>query len=169
MSEVSIIQATFVSSAEAERALRALRDRGFEPAQIEVLSSTPQHELTSYLHLRPSRAPRIALLGGIVGAMLGYLLAAWTARVWSLPTGGMPIVAPFTVGIIVFETTALIAILSTAVTLLYEGRLVRFSGHWVDTSVLERHPDGTIVIAVRCPNADQTNLATEVLQSKSGW
>lgn len=164
MREAAIIQGAFPDSGKAERALRQLRGAGFEAAQIELLSSTPLHELAPHLSLKPSRARAIAILGGAIGAFLGYVLAAWTARAWPLETGAMPIVAPFTVGIIIFETTALVAIICTATAFLLGGRLLRSSGHLVGTSVLSSYPDGTIVIAVRCRTIEQAEVAGQILQ-----
>ena len=58
----------------------------------------------------------------------------------------MPIVAPWTVGLITYETTMLGAVLATLVGLLVELRLPNFKNLPYDPSVV----DGGVVLAVSC-------------------
>jgi len=64
-----------------------------------------------------------AVVGGFVGAGIGLLLTTWTSRRVNLVTGGMPIVSPWAFGVIVFELTALGAILSTLGRMIVEAGL----------------------------------------------
>ncbi|MBI4470603.1 MAG: DUF3341 domain-containing protein [Acidobacteria bacterium] len=159
-----VLLGAFDDANMAGHALRELTSAGFSPEQVDLISSTPQHQLAPYLRRPPSRAYGIAMLAGVIGGFLGYGLGATTAEAYPLITGGMPIVAPFSVGIIVFETIAMMAIVATAGTLLIGGRLVVSSGHLVDTSVLKDYPDGTIVVAARFGNAEQKSAAAKILQ-----
>ena len=59
--------------------------------------------------------PWLAPLGAIIGAAVGYALSAFTQRTYPLPTGGMPIVAMWPTGIIMYELMMLGAILATIV------------------------------------------------------
>jgi hypothetical protein len=67
-----------------------------------------------------------------------------TALNYPLVKGGMPIVAPWTVGLITYETTMLGAVLATLVGLLVELRLPNYKNLPYDASVV----DGAIVLAV---------------------
>ncbi|SVD86740.1 uncharacterized protein METZ01_LOCUS439594, partial [marine metagenome] len=50
-----------------------------------------------------SRAPLMAVLGGLMGGTIAILLVTLTSRAYPLPTGGMPIVPLPTAGVITFE------------------------------------------------------------------
>ncbi|HWO02567.1 MAG TPA: quinol:electron acceptor oxidoreductase subunit ActD [Blastocatellia bacterium] len=108
---------------EALAALTELKREGVSRSSITVMSSEP-------LHLEADEEPKtriagFAIAGGIIGAALAMLLTVWTSRRVDLVTGGMPIVSPWAFGIIVFELTALGAILATVGRMLYESRLLR--------------------------------------------
>ncbi len=68
----------------------------------------------------------LAAVGGLVGGTCGYLLTSLTQRAYPLPTGGMPIVPPWTNGIIVYELTMLGAILTTLVYMFVAAPLPSF-------------------------------------------
>jgi molybdopterin-containing oxidoreductase family membrane subunit len=72
---------------------------------------------------RKSRIPWFALAGGLIGGAVGLSLAALTSLALRLPTGGMPIIAWPTIGIVTFELTALGAIVATLSRFLWEGSL----------------------------------------------
>lgn len=69
---------------------------------------------------RNSRIPVFALTGGLIGAAAGVSLAVLTSAAMRLPTGGMPIIAWPTVGIVTFELTALGAIVAIFIRFLWE-------------------------------------------------
>lgn len=71
---------------------------------------------------RKSHIPLFALGGGLLGAAAGLSLAVLTATAMQLPTGGMPIVAWPTVGIVTFELAALGAIVMTLIRFVWEKR-----------------------------------------------
>lgn len=128
---------------EAVAALRELQREGVPRSAIDVMSSEP-------LHLEPEGAPKtrivgFAIVGGLLGAALAILLTVWTSRRVGLVTGGMPIVAPWAFGIIVFELAALGAILVTLGRMIVEsGLLKRTSPAAYNDAVAE----GKIVIAI---------------------
>lgn len=68
-----------------------------------------------------SRIPLFALIGGGIGAAAGAGLAVFTTTAMHLPTGGMPLLAWPTVGIVAFELTALGAITATLLRFLWEN------------------------------------------------
>ena len=75
----------------------------------------------------------------------GCALATITALNYPLVKGGMPIVAPWTVGLITYETTMLGAVLATLAGLLVELGLPNFKSLPYDESVV----DGGVVVAVK--------------------
>jgi len=133
----------FDTRAEAINVLRELERQGVKSSSITVMSSEP-------LHLESKAGPRsriagFAIVGGLLGATFAILLTVLTSRRVGLVTGGMPIVSPWAFGIIVFELTALGAILSTLVRMIFEARLARRSdlGSYCDAVA-----EGKIVIAI---------------------
>jgi hypothetical protein len=88
----------------------------------------------------------------------GLSLATITALNYPLVKGGMPIVAPWTVGLITYETTMLGAVLATLVGLLVELRLPNFTNLPYDPSVV----DGGVVLAVSCPEGSRASVESAV-------
>jgi hypothetical protein len=127
---------------EAVEALHELERQGVTGSRITVMSSEP-------LHLEIKDAPKtriagFAMVGGLLGAAFAIGLTVWTSRRVGLVTGGMPIVSWWAFGIIVFELTALGAILVTLGRMIVEARLARPSTQPAD----ERVSEGKIVIHV---------------------
>ena len=136
--EVTILD----SRHEALAVLHELKRRGVPDSSITVMSSEPLH-----LEAKPwpkTRIPGFAIAGGLAGAVFAVLLTVWTSRRVGLVTGGMPIVSPWAFGIIVFELTALGAILFTLGRMICEAGLVRHKPSEYDSAISE----GKIVIAI---------------------
>jgi len=141
----------FTEHTQARMAVRRLIQEGIDPKSMEVMSSQPIHG-ESIGPVNDSTTLRSwALSGATIGLLGGFSLATITALNYPLVKGGMPIVAPWTVGLITYETTMLGAVLATLVGLLVELRLPNFKNLPYDASVV----DGGIVLAVGCPEASR--------------
>jgi len=132
----------FETRHEAITALRELQREGVPDSSITVMSSEP-------LHLDTSGAPKsriagFAIAGGLIGAACAILLTVIASRRVGLVTGGMPIATPWAFGIIVFELTALGAILAMLGRMIYEARLAKRLSANYDAAVSE----GKIVIEI---------------------
>jgi hypothetical protein len=114
---------------------------------------------------RRSRIGIFAIAGGVVGAGLALLLTIVTSREIGLIVGDMPIIAPWPFGIIVFEMTALGAILSTLLRMIIEARLVRRSplGAYSREVAL-----GRIVLAVDCDEENRRDQAQTIIARRGG-
>src|SRR5579864_402265 len=124
------------SAIKAASALRSSSsDLRIKPESIKVISAEPIEEEIIAAGERHSRMPWIAVVGGICGGTAGYALAAFTQRTYPLPTGGMPIVALWPTGIVIYELTMLGAILATIVTFLITSRLPRYKNRIYDPAV----------------------------------
>ncbi|HSB10649.1 MAG TPA: quinol:electron acceptor oxidoreductase subunit ActD [Blastocatellia bacterium] len=113
----------FDTRREAVAALHELQREGVPDSSITVLSSEPLHLET--LHPPKTRIAGFSIAGGVLGAALAVLLTVLTSRRVGLVTGGMPIVSPWAFGIVVFELTALGAILTALGRMILEARLLR--------------------------------------------
>src|SRR5215813_830596 len=111
---------------EATRAVEELLRQGVPRDCIEVQSSEPIHfSGAAAASHKKSWIWLFGIAGGIVGALAAVLLTVWTSRRVNLVTGGMPIASPWPLGVIVFEMTALGAILFSVVRMIFEARLGR--------------------------------------------
>jgi hypothetical protein len=111
---------------------------------IRVISSEPIEEEITAAGERHSFMPWIAVAGGICGGTSGYALAAFTQRTYPLPTGGMPIVALWPTGIVIYELTMLGAILATIITFLVTAKLPRYRNRIYDPEVSQ----GKVIVAL---------------------
>jgi hypothetical protein len=94
--------------------------------------------------------PWLAVLGGVVGGVSGYLLAAYTQEAYPLITGGMPLIASWPTGIITYELTMLGAVIATVITLLATTRLPNWGAKLYDPEI----SNGKILVGVLDPSDD---------------
>lgn len=139
------------SAGQALKALRAASSRGrINTDGIVVVSSEPLEDEGMGLPKQRTPMPWLAALGGLIGGSIGYALATFTQRTYPLPTGGMPIVAMWPTGIIMYELTMLSAILATLVTFLITARLPNYRKRLYDPEI----SDGKILIGVADPDGN---------------
>lgn len=105
--------ASFAYEDDFLAAARNLKAAGFR--NISLLSPLPMEEAQEVLELGKSKVRRFSLAGAIIGAVSGFALAAGTALVFVMPTGGRAIIAvpPFLV--ITYEMTILLGVLFTLI------------------------------------------------------
>ena len=84
----SYVLGEFPEEAALLAAARALRAKGF--GSLDLHSPYPLHGAEEALGLKRSTVPIVALVAGVTGATLGYLLQWWTVGVdWGLLFGSM--------------------------------------------------------------------------------
>lgn len=154
--------AKFAQPLEARAAIRRLIQSGIDADAMEVMTSQPIHGEPFLPERKGSRLRTWALAGAGIGLIGGFLLATVTALNYPLVKGGMPIVAPWTVGLITYETTMLGAVLATLAGLLVELRLPNFKDLPYDESVV----DGGVLVAVK--STDQTRASIQDVVNSAG-
>jgi hypothetical protein len=154
--------AKFAQPREARVAIRQLIQSGVDPELMEVMTSQPIHGEPFLPEKHPSKLKTWALCGAGLGMVGGFALASLTALNYPLVKGGMPIVAPATVGLITYETTMLGAVLATLAGLLIELGLPNFKKLPYDASVV----DGGVVVAVK--STEDNRLSVEDAVTKAG-
>lgn len=151
---MNALYGVFSDADSALRAASALRATSSElqirPESITVISAEPIEEEITAAGERHTRMPWIAVAGGICGGTAGYALAAFTQRTYPLPTGGMPIVALWPTGIVIYELTMLGAILATIITFLITAHLPRYRNRIYDPEVSH----GKILVALTNTDGD---------------
>jgi hypothetical protein len=148
----------FDEHTKARTAVRRLIQNGIDPRSMEAMSSQPIHGEPIVPEQQRTRLRTWALTGAGIGLVAGCALASITALNYPLVKGGMPIVAPWTVGLITYETTMLGAVLATLIGLLVELGLPNFKNLPYDPSVA----DGGVVLAVACPDGARASVETAV-------
>jgi hypothetical protein len=158
----------FPEHTQARAAVRRLVQEGIAPNAIEAMSSQPVHGEAIVPQQPATKLRTWALVGAAIGLVGGFSLATITALNYPLVKGGMPIVSPWTVGLITYETTMLGAVLGSLVGLLVELRLPNFKTLPYDPTVV----DGGVVLAVSCPDASRGVVESAVSAagaSKVNW
>jgi hypothetical protein len=146
----------FNTLGEAMKVTEELRREGFPPSAITLISAEP---IPFAGEIAGSRIGLFSVLGGVLGAASGLLLTVLTSRSVDLVTGGLPIVTTWAFGIVVFETTALGAILATFIRMIYEAGLARRGALRFYSEAVA---DGKIALVVECA-VDHRSLAERVI------
>ena len=94
--------AKFEQPAEARAAIRGLLQAGIAADSMDVMTSKPIHGPRFLPETKPTKLRTWALSGAVIGMIGGCALATITALNYPLVKGGMPIVAPWTVGLIAY-------------------------------------------------------------------
>lgn len=141
---------------EVVGAVDALKASRFEPRDIEVLSSIPFPPHAVGLPETPTQNQLWLSTGmGLLGTAFGFMLAGGTAWLYKLPTGGKPIIAMPTIGVIMYETTMLFAIWTA-----FFGALFFFKGWRTYREPYDhRISSGAIGLVVRVPDASRASEA----------
>jgi hypothetical protein len=156
------VLAVFNTPAEAVRAAAELRREGVPRSRITMMSAEPIHSWPAeHDELPKSRVGLFSIAGAIFGAGAALLLTIWTSRGVNLNTGGLPIVTWWAFGIIVFELTALGAILFTLASTIVEARLARRGAL---ANYDEAVADGKVVIDVECADEAERDIAERVIK-----
>lgn len=155
---------TYDTPAEAAVAIESLVRAGFDREMITVMSAEPIQLGEPSEEHHKNHMGWVALGGGIVGAIAAILLTTQTSQNIGVKVGGMPIVAPWAFGIIVFEVTALGAIVSLFLKTVWEAKLGRPRA-LVDYDVAVA--DGKIAVAVTCSDEEARNKASQLLTSNA--
>jgi len=161
---MNAIYGLFSDTDSARRAIVALRAESsrlrFKPEEIVIMSSEPLEEEGFGWEEQRTPMPWLAALGALLGGTAGYALASFTQRTYPLPTGGMPIVAKYPSGIIMYELTMLGAIITTIVTLLISAGLPNWKKRLYDPEVT----NGKILVGVANPDREGSREIAQRLQ-----
>jgi len=116
------LMAEFDSPTDVVEAARATYDAGYR--RINAYSPYPIEELSEAIGFHKTRLPLIVLIGGIVGALVGYGLQYYVAVIdYPLNVGGRPYHSWPSFIPITFETTILFAALSAVFGMLALNKL----------------------------------------------
>ncbi len=152
------IMGTFMYEEDFLSAAKNLKTSGFD--NISLLSPVPLEEAQKVLGLGKSPVRRFALAGAIIGAIAGFALAAGTALVFILPTGGRAIITIPPYLIITYEMTILFGVLFTLLGFHFVSGLPA----WRDRPYLPSANIDRFVVVVEGAEADQVARAEAIIR-----
>ena len=151
---------TFRDVETATGAVERLIKAGFAEQTITSLTSAPYPDGVLVKTDQRSWFRWMSLGGGIFGAGAGFLLAAGTAYMYPVHTGGKPIIAFYPVGIVTYELTMLFAMLGAIVGMFIEMRQPPRRERVYDPAI----GDGSIGISVSTTSASEGNRAASIMK-----
>ncbi len=152
------IMGTFMYEEDFLSAAENLKTSGFD--NISLLSPVPLEEAQEVLGLGKSPVRRFALAGAIIGAITGFAMAAGTALVFILPTGGRAIITIPPYLIITYEMTILFGVLFTLLGFHFVSGLPA----WRDRPYLPSANIDRFVVVVEGVEADQVARAEAIIR-----
>ncbi len=152
------IMGTFLYEEDFISAAENLKTSGFD--NISLLSPLPLEEVQEVLGLGKSPVRRFALAGAIIGAISGFAMAAGTALVFILPTGGRAIITIPPYLIITYEMTILLGVLFTLLGFHFVSGLPA----WRDKPYLPSANIDRFVVVVEGAEADQVARAEAIIR-----
>ena len=152
------ILGTFAFEEDFLAAAKNLTASGFD--NISLLSPVPLEEAQEALGLHKSPVRHFSLAGAIIGAISGFAMAAGTALVFILPTGGRAIITipPFL--IITYEMTILFGVLFTLLGFHFVSGLPA----WRDKPYLSSASSDKFVVVVEGVTADEVARADAIIR-----
>ena len=152
------ILGTFAYEEDFLAAAKNLTASGFD--NISLLSPVPLEEAQEVLGLDKSPVRHFSLAGAIIGAISGFAMAAGTALVFILPTGGRAIITipPFL--IITYEMTILFGVLFTLLGFHFVSGLPA----WRDKPYLSSAGVDKFVVVVEGVAAEQVARADAIIR-----
>jgi molybdopterin-containing oxidoreductase family membrane subunit len=152
------IMGTFMYEEDFLSAAENLKTSGFD--NISLLSPLPLEEVQAVLELGKSPVRRFALAGAIIGAISGFAMAAGTALVFILPTGGRAIITIPPYLIITYEMTILFGVLFTLLGFHFVSGLPA----WRDKPYLPSANIDRFVVVVEGAAAEQLARAEAIIR-----
>lgn len=119
------VLAEFTTPERLVEATRAIRAKGY--ANIDAFTPFPVNGLDEALNIHDANVPRAMLIGGIIGALAGFMMQVATNLDFPLVIGGRPLIAVPAFLLVTFELTILFAALSGIGAMLIANRLPRLN------------------------------------------
>jgi Alternative complex III, ActD subunit len=152
------VMGTFAYEEDFLNAAKNLTRSGFD--QVSLLSPLPLADAQKVLGLGKSPVRHFSLAGAIIGALSGFAMAAGTALVFILPTGGRALITipPFL--IITYEMTILFGVIFTLLGFHFVSGLPA----WRDKPYLPSANIDRFVVVVEGADSEQAAKAVSIIK-----
>jgi hypothetical protein len=151
---------TFETVETATKAVDGLIKAGFDERSITSLTSVPYPDGVIVKTDQRTWFRWVSAGGGLVGACVGFALAAGTAYLYPVQTGDKPIISPYPTGIITYELTMLFAMLGAVIGMFFEMKLPPGKEQVYDPAIGE----GAIGISVTVGSNEQMVRAGKIME-----
>jgi hypothetical protein len=153
MPALSRLLAVYAYLDDVRGALEVLKTEGV--AVETVYSPAYNHELIEVLEPRPSPVRYFVLAGALLGVLIGFALAVYTAAQWRMIVWGKPVIPLIPTVIVSFEFCILFAVFAGLIGLLMLSRMPAFSvpDHFDARFTVDRYG-----ILLECPDDRQTSI-----------
>lgn len=140
-------------------AIGPLEEIDVEHHDIKVLTVAPYPHGTFFHDDVPMPIWRYAIVGGVIGLMVGLALAGGTQILMNLIVGGKSPLSLPAVGVISYELTLLGAVLGTFTSLLWMSGLPNWTERAYDDSI----SSGAIGLLVRCQDRGHASMIEKTM------
>lgn len=146
MAEPYALLAEFDTPERLVEAAKRLRKHGYR--RLEAFTPFPVEGLSELLGYRDGKVPAAMLIGGMAGALLGFLMQVYTNLDFPLRIGGRGLIAVPAFMLITFEMLVLGAVLSGIATMLIANRLPRLNHPVFEAERFDLSADDRFFLAI---------------------
>lgn len=134
-------------------AARALREDDW---QVEIHAPFPVPGMREALGFRERIVPRACLVGGILGAIVGFGLQVSTNLAYPLDVGGRPLIAVPAFMLITFELLVLFAVVAAIGAMFVRNRLPRLHHPLFDAERFGLASDSRFFVSIALVDCDES-------------
>lgn len=153
--EPAFLVAEFAKPQAMLDAAKALREQG---RRVELHTPFPVKGMEQALDFQERSVPLAFLLGGIGGALAGFLIQAYANWAYPLDVGGRPLIAMPAFMMIVFELMVLGSVLTGIAAMFVGNRLPRLHHPLFDSERFHLASDDRFFVSVLLEGAPESEL-----------
>jgi hypothetical protein len=151
--EPAFLLAEFAEPEPMLAAAKALRQEGW---RVELHSPFPVKGMKDALGFRDRTVPHAFVIGGVVGAVGGFLIQAYANWAFPLDIGGRPLIAVPAFMLIVFELMVLCSVLTGLATMFVRNRLPRLHYPLFDAERFHLASDDRFFVSLALDGRDES-------------
>lgn len=159
--EPAFLVAEFAEPEPMIEATKVLREEGW---QVELHTPFPVKGMKQALGFTERTVPHSFVIGGIVGAVGGFLMQVYPNVVYPLDIGGRPMVAVPAFMMITFELLVLVSVLTGIGTMFAKNRLPRLHYPLFDASRFHLASDNRFFVSLALADGADEKTARAALE-----
>ncbi len=160
-SDPAFLVAEFPDPEPMLAATKTLREEGW---QVELHTPFPVKGMKEALGFHGRTVPHSFVIGGVIGASLGFMIQVFANLAFPLDIGGRPLVAVPAFMLITFELMVLLSVLSGIGTMFARNRLPRLNYPLFDARRFHLASDNRFFVSLALLDPASENEARAALQ-----